>query len=182
MIPLTLHFCPCLATLDFGNKRKEKLNKQTIHREGKKWKRKIRDKMKKILENINLASKPSYKNWTSLSSVLRLSSGKHTHRHSILNLPLKWWGDIFWKAIRRVTECLANMLWLVLRRLVWLILWSEALALTERLVGNWNPGTQGVGKLISLDPPLRVLGNHPDDIRSQLSRYWVWACVYTMLH
>ena len=99
VIPLTLHFCPCLATLDFGNKRKEKLNKQTIHREGKKWKRKIRDKMKKILENINLASKPSSKNWTSLSSVLRLSSGKHTHRHSILNLPLKWWGDIFWKAM-----------------------------------------------------------------------------------
>lgn len=69
MIPFTLNFCPCLATLGFGNKRKEKkLNKQKIHREGEKWKRKIRDKMEKVLVNINVAPKPSCKNWTSFLS------------------------------------------------------------------------------------------------------------------
>lgn len=74
----------------------------------------------------------------------------------------------FWKAIRRVTECLASMLWLVLRRLVWLILWSEALALTEESF-SWElkPSTQGV----SLSPWIHLSRvpreSSRGDIRSQ---------------
>lgn len=79
MIPFT----PVLQLWDLEKRGKRRSYKQKIYREGEKWKRKIRDKVRKLLENKNLAPKQSCKKWTSHSSVLRPSSRKHTTLHNI---------------------------------------------------------------------------------------------------